>query len=337
MSPISTKPTKRDELRLLVNSRHPIITVETSEEERVEQLLYQIGTELDVPVYTWSVTKGLARFRGEPLYHTDDPGQALANISIINGDAIFLLKDFARYCENDKICRRLRELGENFRTARRSIVITGANMAATLAKTPTIYSDAKRCAAVLPAVRERLSVAMVRLASLYPNARFPPVTVAVGRGRPVAAGGPTDGVMVGLEALCGVKYFDANVEDRFVHVIAHEYIHVQQSESLTKDEHPTVLEVSLVEGAAEFIAYQRLHPDFPDQSTADQWFDEPQLEAYRTLGHHIMTSLVEACDTPPASLHQLFDQLAHLDPITFTQRLREVDIEPAALRSPQGA
>jgi uncharacterized protein YjaZ len=60
--------------------------------------------------------------------------------------------------------------------------------------------------------------------------------------------------MVGLEAICGVTYFDANVEDRFVHVIAHEYIHVQQSESLTKkDEHPTVLEVSLIEGAAEFI------------------------------------------------------------------------------------
>jgi uncharacterized protein YjaZ len=56
-----------------------------------------------------------------------------------------------------------------------------------------------------------------------------------------------------LEALCGVKYFDANVEDRFVHVIAHEYIHVQQSDSLTKDEHPTVLEVSLIEGAGEFM------------------------------------------------------------------------------------
>jgi hypothetical protein len=63
--------------------------------------------------------------------------------------------------------------------------ITGANMAATLAKTPAIYSDAKRCAAVLPAVRERVNVAMVRLASLYPSARFPPVTLAVGRGRPV--------------------------------------------------------------------------------------------------------------------------------------------------------
>jgi AAA+ superfamily predicted ATPase len=128
LTPVPGKLNKRDELRLLVNSRHPIISVETTEEERLEQLLFQIGTELEVPVYQWSVTKGLARFHGEPIYHTDDPEQALANIALINGDAIFLLKDFARYCENDKVCRRVRELAENFRAARRSIVITAAAM-----------------------------------------------------------------------------------------------------------------------------------------------------------------------------------------------------------------
>ena len=37
-----------------------------------------------------------------------------------------------------------------------------------------------------------------------------------------------------------------------------------------------------------------------------------------------------------SSFAQLFDQLAHLDPTTFTQRLREVDIELAALRPPPG-
>jgi len=42
----------------------------------------------------------------------------------VQGDGIFLLKDFARYCENDKVCRRLRELAEQFRAARRSIIIT---------------------------------------------------------------------------------------------------------------------------------------------------------------------------------------------------------------------
>ena len=30
--------------------------------------------------------------------------------------------------------------------------------------------------------------------------------------------------------------------------------------------------------------YRRLHPEFPQQSTADQWFDESQFESYRELG-----------------------------------------------------
>ena len=103
----TAKPNKHDELRLLVNSRHPIITVETPEEERFEQLVLEIATELGVPLYVWSVTSGLAKFRGAAIYNTEQPEQALANIPLIPGDAIFVLKDFARYCDNDRICRRL--------------------------------------------------------------------------------------------------------------------------------------------------------------------------------------------------------------------------------------
>ncbi len=113
-----------DELRLLVNSRQPIITVETPEEERLEQMLLEVATQLAVPLFEWSVTTGLAKFHSAPIYNTDQPEQALANISLIQGDAIFWLKDFARYCDNDRICRRLRDLAEKFRTARRAIVIS---------------------------------------------------------------------------------------------------------------------------------------------------------------------------------------------------------------------
>src|SRR5580693_6813756 len=122
------KATKHDELRLLVNSRHPIITVETPEEERFQQLLLEVAAEVGVPMYEWSVTAGLAKCAGAPLYNTEQPEQALANIPLIQGDAIFLLKDFARYCENDRICRRLRDLAEKFRTVRRAIVISAASL-----------------------------------------------------------------------------------------------------------------------------------------------------------------------------------------------------------------
>ncbi len=169
MTTTPSKLNKRDELRLLVNSRHPIITIETTEEERVEQLLFQIGTELEVPVYHWSVTKGLARFRGEPIYHTDDPEMALANIALITGDAIFLLKDFARYCENDKICRRVRELAENFRSARRSIVIT----AASTQLPPELAGDSAPFELGLPELEELFSGVRQTLAELNRESHIP--------------------------------------------------------------------------------------------------------------------------------------------------------------------
>ena len=132
--------------------------------------------------------------------------------------------------------------------------ITGSRIAETLAKRPHIYADAKHCTAVLPHVRERLQEVLGKLSTLYQEAKFPPVTIAVGRGKPVGVGSPAVGVMIGLEALCATSWLNPNVEDRFVRVIAHEYVHVQQVPALVDDEHPTVLEGSLVEGAGDFIA-----------------------------------------------------------------------------------
>jgi hypothetical protein len=131
--------------------------------------------------------------------------------------------------------------------------ISGTTIADAMAKHPEIYSDAKRCMAVLPRVRERLEVAFRELGRLYPEAKFPPVTIAIVRGKPVAIGSPTYGVQIGLDALCATNWLNPNVEERFVHVIAHEYAHVQLTGPVD-EKNPTVLEASLVEGAAEFTA-----------------------------------------------------------------------------------
>lgn len=37
----------------------------------------------------------------------------------------------------------------------------------------------------------------------------------------------------------------------------------------------------------DVLSYKADHPVFPHQSTGDQWFDEPQFESYRALGHHV--------------------------------------------------
>jgi ATPase family associated with various cellular activities (AAA) len=149
-----------DELRLLLNSHNPIITVETTEEDRLTELLLMMAAELDVSLYTWSAIEGLAKFNGAPLYGTDQPEKALANIALLEGDAIFLLKDFARYCENDRVSRRLRDLAAKFRVSRRSLVI----LAASIELPPELRSESAPfefglpdADELLPAIREVLA------------------------------------------------------------------------------------------------------------------------------------------------------------------------------------
>jgi hypothetical protein len=48
----------------------------------------------------------------------------------------------------------------------------------------------------------------------------------------------------------------------------------------------------------DVLEYQKSHPTFPHQSTADQFFDEPQFESYRVLGSHIMDQMCGAGPGP---------------------------------------
>jgi hypothetical protein len=45
---------------------------------------------------------------------------------------------------------------------------------------------------------------------------------------------------------------------------------------------------------ADVAEYAAAHPDFPHQTTADQWFDESQFESYRHLGQHVTSTVLES-------------------------------------------
>lgn len=152
-TPATDRSVKQNEIQLLINSHTPIITAETPEEERLEKLLVAAAVQMNVPLFTWSLTAGLKRYPGAAIYGTDDADKALANIALISGDGIFMLKDFARYCENDRISRRLRDLADAFRTSRRSIVIAGASV--TLP--PELECDAAAFELGLPSADDLLS------------------------------------------------------------------------------------------------------------------------------------------------------------------------------------
>lgn len=137
--------------------------------------------------------------------------------------------------------------------------VTGERIAQAIAGDPALYVTARSCLAALPRVRERLAQVFDRLLELYPEAQRPAVTILVSRGRPLAIAGPGDGVQIGLEGMCSdtaARVLGADPDDRFVRVIAHEYIHAQQAPPLIDNLQPTVLQRSLVEGVAEFVGEQ---------------------------------------------------------------------------------
>lgn len=57
--------------------------------------------------------------------------------------------------------------------------------------------------------------------------------------------------------------------------------------------------------SADIVHYAAMHPDFPHESTGDQWFDEQQFESYRKLGYHSVMAaagtLGDALGLPPAA------------------------------------
>ena len=114
----------RKELALLVNSQYPIIYLETWEETRATEILGLVAQDLAVPLYIWTITSGLFRAGGAPIYNTQEPNQVLVEISGMEGDALFLLKDFHKHLDDGVIVRKLRDLTQLFRRARRSILIS---------------------------------------------------------------------------------------------------------------------------------------------------------------------------------------------------------------------
>jgi hypothetical protein len=131
--------------------------------------------------------------------------------------------------------------------------LTGANLSAAIEADARPFDGARQCVAALPRVRARVGAALERLRKMYPSASFPRITVLIGRGK---TGGTTSrtGVLIGIETLCSVDFLEANREDRIVHLIAHEYAHVQQPGAEEADQHGgTVLFASLIEGGAEFV------------------------------------------------------------------------------------
>jgi MoxR-like ATPase len=114
------------ELKTLVLSYHPAIVFDTVEEERVEALADLVGRELDVPVYTWVMTRGLVRKpTAHPAGETQDPTALLKHLRSLRSHGIYLLKDFARHLADPATCRAFRDAAQELAHAKASMWVVG--------------------------------------------------------------------------------------------------------------------------------------------------------------------------------------------------------------------
>src|SRR5947208_7739703 len=91
-------------LEILITTRTPFIAIETLEEDRVEQALERVAQRLRIPLFVWTMTRGLRRAGAlEPLYDTKEPLKALRNLSDLPNEGIYLDRKSTRLNSSHQI------------------------------------------------------------------------------------------------------------------------------------------------------------------------------------------------------------------------------------------
>jgi hypothetical protein len=117
------------DLKTLVLSFHSLVVIETVEEDRVRALLGAIGSELRMPLFEWSVTKGLtgpAAPRG--IHGTSEGFGALRHLVGLTVEALFWLQDFSGCLDHPATVRQLREVAQRFAHTRSTVFVTGPSV-----------------------------------------------------------------------------------------------------------------------------------------------------------------------------------------------------------------
>ena len=158
-----------EELRLLIRSRYPILTVETHEEGRLEELLEAVCLDLGMVLFTWSVTNGLERKgQNQPVYETHEPAQALGHIRTARIPAVYLLRDFHPYLKDASLVRFLRELAQESATLNSTIVLSAPSLELPV----ELRKLATRYELLLPVEDELVRVVMETFRDLNRNKEF---------------------------------------------------------------------------------------------------------------------------------------------------------------------
>ena len=161
-----------NDLAVLLASQYPLLLVEAQEEQRLLEIIRQAADRLNLPVWTWSATRGLAKDGHSAQYQTVDPHVALEFVGELSGPGVFVFADVHPLLGDALIIRRIKEIGQRARRGQ-TLVLTGPRNEVP----PEIESLAHQWS-LKPPDREELHALVERTLETFAARSFPVVVNA---------------------------------------------------------------------------------------------------------------------------------------------------------------
>jgi len=158
------------DLRLLLASRHPLILATTDDEERFMAILRRAAALGGFPVWTWSLTRGLARDGAGAQVGTTDPRKALGFIAVLPDPGVFVMADVRSALSDAAVLRTVKEIALAAKPGQ-TLVLTGA-----MGDVPAELEGLALCWTLEPPTRDELD-GLVRRSLDDLAARGIPVTL----------------------------------------------------------------------------------------------------------------------------------------------------------------
>ncbi|MUG98521.1 AAA family ATPase [Scytonema sp. UIC 10036] len=124
--------TFRDEFKLLLRARYPLIYIPTYEEERLEaSIREEAANQGNRPVYTWDFVDGYQGNPNDAGFGRRNPLQALEFVEKVpaSAPAVFVLRDYHRFLDDVAISRKLRNLARLLKSQPKNIVLLSPRIA----------------------------------------------------------------------------------------------------------------------------------------------------------------------------------------------------------------
>ena len=113
------------ELLALIRSRSPIIVIESREELRIKELVFQVCYSVKLPVYAWNIVDGL-KLLGKSKQsenHCFQPSEVLNYLWNMKIQGVFVLMDFHPYVTEPRHVRLLKEIAQSSERYRQTIIL----------------------------------------------------------------------------------------------------------------------------------------------------------------------------------------------------------------------